>query len=55
MNFIKVGNKADLSIVSFNKTDKKRYVDAEGNERIFDKQVVFERLVGSEVENHGLY
>lgn len=47
-NMIQVGNKADLSIVSFNKTDKKRYVDAEGNERIFDKKVVFERLVGSE-------
>lgn len=44
-NEIKKGSKADLSIVSFNHSIQKKYVDADGNERVFDKEVIFESLI----------
>ena len=44
-NEIKIGDEANISIIAFNDSIKKRYIDADGNERVFDKEVIFEYLI----------
>ena len=44
-NEIKIGGQADISIISFQKSAEKTYRDSDGKERIFDKEVVFEKLI----------
>lgn len=45
-NGLVLGNKADLSIVDFQDCKDKVLKDAQGNERIVNKQVVFTSLIG---------